>query len=170
LAVRRGLIVKVFAVAALLSAGAVIDYYYGEHLPQPDADGASARTLEQTEAYAQKRAAQLRFATEQQQTEQRRAAAKVAAEGRYQSCLVAADSAHDTSWAAACKRMADKLVAEHADCLSKPKLSQGYCDAAYRMRDGSPHCILPVAVASDLDGGRSSARMRCLQEREAALR
>ncbi len=170
MAVKIGTILKAFVVAALLPAAAGVGYYYGVHVPQRHAERDQVRALAQTEAYAQKRAAQLRFASERQEAEQRRAAAKAAAEARYQTCLLTADSTHDASWAAECKRMADKVVADHADCLSKPKLSPGYCDAAYRMRDGSSNCILPVAIASDLDGGRSRARNRCMREREAALR
>ena len=160
---------KLSLIASLLVASSSVGYYYAVYVPRRDAERDNARVLEATLSYAQKRAAQERAHAQQQELQQRQAAKKAAAETRYQSCLNGASASHDASWTAACKRLADKAVEDHAGCLNKSKLSQGYCDAAYRMRDASPDCVLPVAIATDLDGGLTLARRRCLQEREAAV-
>jgi hypothetical protein len=91
------------------------------------------------------------------------------AEGRYQTCLVRAGASHDSSWSSQCKSLADQAVASHTACLANGKLSSSYCDAAYRSRDGSPNCSLPVKVSTGLDGDLTAARQRCLRERDAAL-
>jgi hypothetical protein len=162
-------LLKLGLIASLLAASTGVGYYYAVHLPRQDAELDNARVLEATLSYAQKRAAQERALAQQREWQQRQAAKKAVAETRYQSCLDGANAAREASWTAACKRLAEKAVEDHAGCLTKSKLSQGYCDAAYRMRDASPNCVLPVAVATDLDGGLTMARRRCLQEREAAL-
>ena len=160
---------KLSLIASLLVASTGVGYYYAVYLPRRDAELDNERVLEATLSYAQKRAAQEQALAQQRELQQRQAAKKAAAETRYQSCLNSASATHDASWTAACKRLAEKAIEDHADCLTKSKLSQGYCDAAYRMRDASPNCVLPVAIATDLDGGLTMARRRCLQEREAAL-
>lgn len=156
--------------ASFLLASSGAGYYYGVYAPGQAAQHESALVLAKTQAYAHKRAAQQRAIAEQHESAAHQAAEQAAAGERYQACLNSASAGHDASWAAECKRIAEKSVAAHADCLSKSKLPQGYCDAAYRARDASPNCVLPVAVATDLDFGLNRARNRCLQEREAALR
>ena len=94
------------------------------------------------------RAAQVRHDAEQRELEQRRATAKAAAESRYQTCLSSAGMTRDTSWATECKRIADKVVEDRANCLARANMPQGYCAAVYRTRDGSPDCTLPVAIAT----------------------
>jgi hypothetical protein len=158
----------IIASVALASSGA--GYYRAIYVPERDAALAQQRVEDETRAYAQVRAAQVRHEAEQRELEQRRAAAKVAAESRYQTCLSSAGLTHDTSWAAECKRIADKVVEDRAGCLAKSNMPQGYCAAVYRIRDGSPDCTLPVAIAADLDGGLTIARNRCQREREAAVR
>ena len=155
--------------ASFLLASSGAGYYYGVYAPARDEQQESARVFEQTVAYAHKRAAQERSAAEQREAEGHRAAQRAAAGERYQACLSNASASHDTSWAAECERIAERSVQARADCLSKSKLPQGYCDAAYRTRDASPNCVLPVAIATNLDFGLNRARQRCLQEREAAL-
>lgn len=169
MAVRIDALLKFSVAASVLLAASGVGYYYGVYLPNRDAELDQERMLEKTRAYAQKRAEQVRLGTEQRELAQRQVADKAAAEIRYQTCLNSARVTHDTAWADECKRVADKALAAHADCLSKPKLSQGYCDAVYRLRDGLPNCALPVAIAADLDGGLNKARNRCLQEHKAAL-
>jgi len=169
LAAKIDALFKLSMIASLLLAASGVGYYYAVYLPGRDAQLDGERALEKTRAYAQKRAAQVQLASEQRELELRRSVEKAAAESRYQTCLNSASAAHDASWAAECKRIAEKVIGDHAACLSKSKLSQGYCDAAYRARDGSPNCTLPLAIATELDGGLNKARKRCLQERQAAL-
>lgn len=161
------LVLKLSVIVSLLLASSGVGYYYAVYLPHRDAQLDSERAQERARAEVEKKHAE-RLAAEQKKSEQRQADAK-AAEARYLSCLNTANSAHDTSWAAECKRLSDKAAADHAECLSKPRLSKGYCDTAYRMRDGSRNCTLPVKVASDLDGDLNNARNRCARERKAAL-
>jgi hypothetical protein len=163
-------IVKFTVVASLLMVSSAAGYYYAVYLPQRDAQIDDERQQEKTRAEARKRAEHERSVTQQKETEHRQAAAKGTAERHYQTCLNSAGVAHAASWATACKRLADKAAAQHADCLAKSKLSAGYCNAAYKTRDGSAHCTLPVAISTDLDGDLNSARKHCLREREAALR
>jgi len=176
LAAKINALLKLSVIASLLLASSGVGYYYGVYLPGRDAQLDEERTLEKVRAYADKRAEQERLASEQRELEQRQAAAKIAsekekaaAEARYQTCLKDAGIHHDASWTAECKRLADKALQDHADCLAKSNLSQGYCDTAYRPRDASPNCMLPVTAATALDGDLNTARNRCLQERKAAL-
>ena len=162
-------LLKLSVIASLSLASSGIGYYYAVYLPRRDAELENERALEKTRAYAQKRAEQVKVAADQQVSARRQAMGTAVAELRYQACLNSAGAAHDVAWAAECKRIAEKALQDHANCLAKSKLSRGYCDAAYQNRDGSPTCTLPVATASDLDGGLNKARNRCLQERQAAL-
>lgn len=169
-------VLKLSIIASLLLASSGIGYYYAVYLPRRDAQ-LDNELLEKIRAYADQRAEQAQLASEQPEMEQRQSAEKVAtemekaaAETGYQTCLNSASVTHDASWAAECKRLAEKAVEGHAECLSRSKLSQGYCDTAYRTRDASPNCTLPLAIATSLDGDLNRARNRCLQERNAALR
>jgi hypothetical protein len=162
-------VLKLGVVASAVLASSSAGYYRAVYVPQRDAELAQRRVLDETLAYAQVRAAQIRHDAEQRQTEQRRLAEKVAAEDSYQTCLSNAGVTHDASWASECKRIADKAVEDRASCLAKANMPQGYCTAVYRERDGSPTCTLPVAVATDLDGGLTIARTHCRRERDAAL-
>jgi hypothetical protein len=138
-------------------------------LPQRDAEQDRESNLQKLQTYGQKRADQEQSAARRRETEQRQAEAKEGAGIRYQNCMDGALVSHDASWAAACKRLADKAVQDHSDCLSVPNLPQGYCDAAYGTRDASAHCTLPVEMAADLDAALNATRKACLQERNAAL-
>lgn len=169
MAARIDAFLKLSVIAALLLASSGVGYYYAVYLPQRDARLDHERAQEQGRAEAEKFAKREQLAAEQKQSEQRRAEAKAGAESRYQTCLTSASAGHDESWAVECRRLAEKAAQDHADCLSKSKLSQEYCDAAYRKRDGSANCTLPLKVAADLDGGLTKARNRCAQERKAAL-
>jgi hypothetical protein len=162
-------VLKLGIVASAVLASSSAGYYRAIYVPQRDAERAQQRVLDETRAYAQVRAAELRREAEQRQLEQRRSAERTAAESRYQTCLSDADAAHDTSWAGECKRIADKVIENRAGCLARANMPQGYCTAVYRERDGSPTCTLPVAIATDLDGGLTIARTRCRRERDAAL-
>jgi len=169
LAAKIDALLKLSIIAAVLLASSGVGYYYAVYLPRRDAELANERALEKTRTYAQKRAEQVKVAADQRGPAQRQAMETAVAELRYQTCVNNAAATHDASWTAECKRLAEKALQDHADCLAKPRLSRGYCDAAYRARDGSPTCALPPAVATDLDGSLNKARSRCLQERKAAL-
>jgi len=169
LAARIGALGKLGIAVVMLVAASGAGYYPAIYAPQRDAQREAARVLAQTQAYAQRRAAQVRLATQERDLAEGKAAERAAAEVRYQACLAGASVSRETSWAAACKAIAERALTNHADCLSQAKLSRGYCDAAYRARDGSPNCALPVAVATDVDGGLTRARRHCQQEHEAAL-
>jgi len=170
LAAKIDALLKLGVIASLLIASSGVGYYYAVYLPARDALRETERQLEKFRAYGQMRAEQQRLDLQQRQLLEQKAAAKAAADGRYQTCLSSASADHDAAWATQCKSIADKAVTDHADCLAKPKLSKAYCDAAYRTRDDSANCTLPLKNAADLDGGLNSARNRCLQERNAALR
>ena len=169
MAARIDALLKLSVIASLLLASSGVAYYYAVYLPQRDAEQDRESSLQKLNAYGQKRAGQERSAARQRETEQRQAEAKAGAGVRYQNCLDGARTNHDSSWAAACKRLADKAVQDHTDCQSIPNLPQGYCDAAYGTRDPSAHCTLPAEMAADLDGALNTARKACLQDRNAAL-
>ena len=157
----------IIASVALASSGA--GYYRAIYVPERDAALVQQRVEDETRAYAQVRAAQLRHEAEQHELEQRRATAKVAAESRYQTCLSGAGVTHDTSWAAECKRITDK-VSSRASRLAESNMPQGHSPRSTESATDPPDCTLPVAIAADLDGGLTIARNRCQREREAAVR
>jgi hypothetical protein len=169
LAARIDALLKVSVIASLLLASSGVAYYYAVYLPQRDSEQDREIGLQKLYVYGQKRADQERSVAQQRDAEQHQAEATMSAGVRYQNCVDDADTGHDASWAAACKRLADKVVQDRADCLSIPNLPQGYCDAAYTTRDGSAHCTLPAEMVADLDAALSTARNRCLHERKAAL-
>jgi hypothetical protein len=160
---------KLSLIVSLLLASSGVAFYYAIYLPRRDAQLDNERKLEKAQADARKRVAQERSIAEQTKSEQRQADAMAGAEAHYQTCLNRANVTHATSWEVECKRLAEKALADHAECLTKPKLPKGYCDAAYRPRDGTPNCILPPKVATGLDGDLSEARNRCQRERRAVL-
>jgi hypothetical protein len=162
-------ILKFGIVASLVIASSGVAYYYAMYMPGRDARFENARATDELLAYGRKRVEQVRSAVEEQQLERHEAAEKARAGVRYQSCLDSAVARHDASWAAACKRLAEHALQDHANCLAQPNLSRVYCDTAYRARDGSAHCPLPVEEAADLDGDLNATRVRCLRERDAAL-
>jgi hypothetical protein len=169
LAARIDALLKLSVIASLLLASSGVAYYYAIYLPQRDAEQDRESSSQKLQAYGEKRADQERSAAQQRETEQRQAEAKEGAGIRYQNCVDGARINHEASWAAACKRLADKAEQDHSDCLSVPNLPQGYCDAAYSTRDPSARCTLPVEMVADLDAALNSARKACLQERNAAL-
>ena len=89
-------------------------------------------------------------------------------EHAYRACLEKASAAHDASWAAECKRIAEKDREHHNACISKLKLSKSFCDASYKPRDASPNCRLSGRVASVLNASLQHARRRCRLEKHAA--
>jgi hypothetical protein len=168
LAAKIDALLKLSVIASLLLASSGIAYYYAVYLPQRDSEQDRENSLQKLHAYGQRRADQERSVAQRRDTEQRQAEAKASAGVRYQDCVDDARTSHDVSWAASCKRLADKVVQGHIDCLSIPNLPQGYCDAAYGTRDSSANCALPAEMAADLDATLNTARKACLQERNAA--
>jgi hypothetical protein len=151
-------------VLAALSAG----YYHAIYLPQRDARIANERLLEQANAEAAARAARLQLVAQEQDAQKRQAAAQATAEADFQSCLKNAGAVHDASWAAECKRLADRAQADLAGCLANGKLAKAYCDSSYGPRDASANCTLPAEIASPLDADLAGARNRCLRDKNAA--
>jgi hypothetical protein len=162
-------LLKLSVIASLLLASSGVGYYYAVYLPERDAQRDREGSVQRLYAYGQNRAEQERSDAQRRETQQRQAEANASAGIRYQNCVDDARTSHDASWAAACKRLADKVTHDHSDCLSMPNLPQGYCDAAYGTRDPSANCTLPGELAADLDAALSTARHRCLQERNAAM-
>jgi hypothetical protein len=162
-------LLKLSVIVALLIGSSGVAYYYAVYLPRRDAQIGQQRALEQARVVEDVRVRHEQLAFEQKQSEALQAEVKAGADNRYQTCVEGAGAAHDASWAAECKRLAEKAQQDHADCLAKSKLSLQYCDTAYRSRDGAPNCTLPLKVATEIDGGLTRARNRCVQERKAAL-
>lgn len=162
-------VLKLSVIASLLIAASGVGYYYAVYLPGRDAQRDEERLAEQLRIYAQQRAEAARALVEQQQLAEHRTADKAAAEDHYATCLSGATATHDASWSAACKSLADQVEQNRTNCLANTKLPKGYCDAVYRARDASPHCVLPVKISTGLDGDLTRARERCLQQRNAAL-
>ena len=108
------------------------------------------------------------FLLAQQRDLQQPQSAEKAAEIPYQACLSSASATHDASWAAACKRLAEKTQQDRADCLSKLNLPKTYCDASYPPRGASANCTLPDEIATVLDAALAQARYGCVRAREGA--
>jgi hypothetical protein len=169
LATKLKQLLPISLIAALLLASSGVGYYYAVYLPARNAQQNEQSLAEALHAYGRQRAEAVRAVTEQQHTKQRLAADKAAAESRYATCLSSASATHDAAWSDACRRLADQALEDRGNCLANKKLPQGYCGAAYRSRDSSPHCILPADVASAIDGNLTVARNQCRQQRNAAL-
>jgi hypothetical protein len=169
LATKLNALLKLSLIAVPLLASSGVGYYYAVYLPARDTQRNEERLAEALHAYGRQRAEAARAVAEQQHKEQRMAADKAAAESRYETCLSGASSTHDAAWSEACQRLADRALEDRGNCLANKKLPQGYCGAAYRSRDSSPHCILPADVATAIDGNLSLARNQCRQQRNAAL-
>lgn len=156
------------ALAAALVVAIAVAIHYSMEFARYAGGRHDGGLLERTLVYAHKRAAQERLAAERRETVPRQdGAPRTEPADRYRDCVTNAARAHDDAWATACKRIAELVAVDRADCLAKPKLPLGYCEAAYRLRDSSQHCVLPVATAADLDVRLTRARNNC--HREAAL-
>ncbi len=168
MAARIDTFLKVSVIAAVLLAASGVAYYYAVYLPRRDAARANAEMLEQARSAAAKRAEQERLLAQQQEVEKHQAQAQAAAQVRYRSCLKDAAATRAASQAAQCQAIVDKASADRDNCLNALKLPKAYCESAYAIRDGSPNCTLPTAVASVFDADLERARNRCLQESKAA--
>jgi hypothetical protein len=153
----------VVALAALAASGIAV--YYTLYLPFREAQLANERLLEE----ARRHAAENRLLAQEQDAQEHQAAAKAAAQARYQSCVAAAQGNHDTVWAAECKRRSEQIRQDHDDCLNKLKLPQTYCDTSYVVRDDSPTCTLPGTIGTVFDADLERARNRCLRDSQTVL-
>lgn len=165
MAARIGALLRFGAIAAVVLACAGSGYCYAVDVPRRDGELDNAGSVQRARADAQRGARQERLLAQDQQQPQ--SPQQAAAETRYQACRNSASAAHDASWAAECKRLAEKARQDYADCLVKLDLPKAYCDASYASRDASPHCALPAASATALDAELEQARYRCLRERKA---
>jgi hypothetical protein len=164
---RRGGFKLALAASVALAASAVV-LYEAVYLPFRESRLAEERLREREQAEARKRAEAMRLLAQQQDAGDRQAAQNAAAQARYQSCFGTATAAHDSAWAAECKRRANQIRQNHDDCLAKLKLPQSYCDTAYVSGDASPQCTLPGEIATVIDADLERARNRCLRESQAA--
>ena len=84
-----------------------------------------------------------------------------APDSQYQACLAGAGAIHDVAQAAECKRVAEQIDSDRANCLSKLNLPKIYCDASYAPRDPGANCTLPDQIGSVIDAELAHARFRC---------
>jgi hypothetical protein len=166
-------ILKLSVIASVLFASSSVGYYYLSYLPRRDAQFEPQRALEQLRATAQKRAEQEQLLLQQQVAEQR-ALEQQAEEQRqlrekaerYQVCLRQVTDSYNESRIAACNRLQQKVVKDRDNCI-RLGFRKKVCDQAHVVREPSPDCPLPPAIASNLDTDAQKARDRCLEEHGA---
>jgi cell division septation protein DedD len=158
---------KLTIVASVLLASSSVGYYYLVYLPHRDEP---QRVLERFRAAGEKRAEQEQLlfeqrASEQRAAEQRAAEVRQALEkaNRYQACLTRATDSYNASRLAACNRPREKIIKDRDDCI-KLGFAEKVCAMAHVVREASPNCTLPRAVALSLDADVEKARDRCLEE------
>jgi hypothetical protein len=140
-------------------------------LPQRDARFEPERALEQLRAAAQKRAEQEQLllqqqvweqrTLEQQATEQRQLQEKA---DRHQACLSHVADSYNDSRIAACNRLQEKVIKDRDNCI-RLGFRKNVCDLAHVVREPSPNCPLPPAIARSLDTDAEKARDRCLEDK-----
>jgi len=163
-------VLKLSVVASVLLASSSVGYYYLVQLPHQGAQFEPERVLERFRGAAKKRAEQELLLFEQQASE-RRAAEQQAAEerqalekaNRYQACLSRATDNYNASRLAACNWPREKILKDRNNCIELG-FSEKVCAMAHVVREASPNCTLPGAVALSLDADVEKARDRCLQE------
>jgi hypothetical protein len=82
---------------------------------------------------------------------------------RYQACLSRATDNYNASRLAACNRPREKIIKDRDNCIQLG-FSEKVCAMAHVVREASPNCALPRAVALSLDADVEKARDRCLEE------
>ena len=164
-------ILKLSIVASVLFASFSVGYYYLSYLPHRDARLEPERVLEGLRAAAQKRAERERLLLEQQISEQRALEQQAAEQrqllekaDRYQACLSHATDGYNESRIAACNRLQEKVIRDHDNCI-RLGFRKKVCDLAHVVREPSPNCTLPQAVANNLDADAEKARSRCLEDK-----
>jgi CHAT domain-containing protein len=168
-------ILKISIVASVLFASSSVGYYYLSYLPRRDARFEPERALEQLRTAAQKRAEQEQLLSAQQASEQRALEQQAAEQrqslenaDRYQACLSHASQSYNESRMAACNRLQEKVIKNHDTCI-RSGFREKVCNLAYVVREPSPNCALPQAIASNLDDEAEKARDRCLKESRLGL-
>jgi hypothetical protein len=169
-------VLKLSVVVSVLLASSSVGYYYLVHLPHRDAQFEPERVLERLRAAAKKRAEEELFFFEQQASE-RRAAEQQAVEerqalekaDRYQACLSRATDNYNASRLVACNRPREKIIKDRDNCIELG-FSEKVCAMAHVVREASPNCALPRAVALSLDAEVEKARDRCVEEAKIGLR
>jgi hypothetical protein len=169
-------ILKLSVVVSVLLASSCVGYYYLVHLPQRDAEFETERVLERLRAAAKKHAEEEQFLFEQQTSERRAAEQKAVEEeqalekaNRYQACLSRAIDSYNASRLAACNRPRERIIKDRDNCINLG-FSEKVCAMAHVVREASPNCTLPRAVALSLDTDAEKARDRCLEEDRIGLR
>jgi hypothetical protein len=168
------------AFAAILLAALSAGYYFSVYLPARDARLDAERRLEKSKVNsaaqaeqirleAQRQAEQARISAEQQELERRRQEEKLAVQRRYRICVDGAVSNYEAVWAAECKRLGEKSIKDHANCVSKGETKKELCDLMYIRCDASGNCTLPRAIAADLESDLNGRRDLCLQEAKIGL-
>jgi len=168
-------ILKFSVVASVLLASSSVGYYYLVDLPHRDAQFEPERVLERLRAAVKKRAEQEQLLFEQKVSEQRAADQKVVEErqalekaNRYEACLSRATDNYNASRLAACNRPREKIIKDQDDCVNLG-FSRKVCAMAHVVREASPNCTLPRAVALALDADVEKARDRCLEQDRLGL-
>ena len=164
-------VLKLSIVASVLFASSSVGYYYLRYLPQRDARFEPERALEGLRAAAQKRAEREQLASEQQASEQRALEQQAAEQqqlreraDRYQACLTHVTNNYNESRIAACNRLQEKVIRDHDNCI-RLGFRKNVCDLAHVVREPSPNCPLPPAIARSLDTDAEKARDRCLEDK-----
>jgi hypothetical protein len=155
-------ILKISIIASVLFASSSAGYYYLSYLPRRDARFEPERALEQL--LMEQQASEQR-ALEQQAAEQRQLLENA---DRYQACLSRASQSYNDSRMAACNRLQEKVIKNHDTCI-RSGFREKVCNLAYVVREPSPNCTLPQAIASNLDDEAEKARDRCLKESRLGL-
>lgn len=175
MAARIDVILKLSVVASVLLASSSVGYYYVIYLPHQDARLEPERALEGLRAAARKRAEQERLLSEQQVAEQRALEQQAAEQrqsqeraDRYKTCLSQVTESYNEARIAACNRLQEKVIRDHDSCV-KGGFPKKVCDLAHVVREPSPSCPLPRAIASNLDAEAEKARDRCNKENGAGL-
>ena len=168
-------VLKLSIVASVLFASSSVGYYYLSYLPHRDARFEPERALEQLRDAAQKRAKREQLLLEQQTSEQRALEQQAAEQrqslekaDRYQTCLSHAADSYNESRISACNRLQERVIKNHDICI-RSGFREKVCDLAYVVREPSPNCALPQAIASNLDDEAEKARDRCLKESRLGL-
>lgn len=157
---RAEAILKLCAALGLLIAGSGVGYYYGIFLPNHAEVQAERRRSEAAAAEQARRDAEARVLAEQSRRQQ---AAKV----EYQDCLNFAELDYKNRWAASCRTMHRRDVAEFEDCLDNFFSTEQSCRRRHPIRP-ERGCALPSRLAVTLAEDRDRAREQCLGKLQAS--
>jgi hypothetical protein len=157
---RAGAILKLCAALALLIAGSGIGYYYGIFLPDHARDQAEYRVSRADAAERARRDAEARSAAEEARRQQ-------AAEMAYEDCLNFAELNYKNRWAASCRAMHRRDLAEFEDCRDDFFSTEGSCRRRHPIRP-ERGCALPSQLAATFVEDRDRAKEQCLGQLQAS--